>query len=772
MVLSRGLPAVCLVAVSWGGAAARVHAASARTLDEAVSAETLLYVSVPDAVRARRDLAATALAAIAREAEVRRCAREILLPLARALWKSTQDSTPDAFDAGLMLNFFEVQTGLTWRDGPRLADGEAAIALLDVERSGPVLVATVVSRAAADRVEGLARWAFGLALVAKSLPAHPFARGAWAGTRLETSEEGFEAGWARQGERFVFACGPAGTLEKVVAGFSDGVARPLAADPGYRAVRARLDKDMPSLGYAYFNLPRLRARALAAGAGTGAAENALAFLRAAGLSDVGPAGMSLAVADKGFVRRACLLAPAPRAGLLTALADAPPGAFESLALAPAGTHGYMAWRMDPTALWNACRALARGIGGESQARVAEERLAAVLPPPLRRDLAAALGTEAAVTVRQTVGLVPIPEVTLFWRVKDADAAERAIAALLAPHVARGACALQASPDGATPRLTQIRIAGVPVWPAYAVHKGWVVASTGPHPVKAACRRIDGSRGVGEGEKLLSETSDFAAAARRVRRPAAFFTYAEGPDSFRSQYNQMVAMLPVVLMALEQAAEENGAALPECDMTALPTADAIARHLFGSAQTVGGDGEAVFAESFGVLPVNLTDLACAGIATGLVLPSLVRSRQEVSETSARKGLQAIVEASAVYKKRGFSDADGDGVGEYPEAAGEIWKNVVDPEGNPLLPMVQHAGVFQGYRFAIRRGPDPERTFYATAVPEKPGVTGRYVYVIASDGVLHRARADAVDAGDVVLFLNYLVEDGGAGAPLPPFEKVPR
>lgn len=597
----------------------------ARRLDEIVPADTLLYASIPDVARAKDEIRKTALADIWREPEVRSFARDQLVPLLRGLFagvarqKAAERGVPDAgFDAFVAgLDEPDPRIGVRPLDLPGILDGELSVAVLDASPREKMLTAVAVLGPCLlpDALRASLKEA---SAGAAGTGGTPYAKDGWVGAAAPGPQGRGEVGWAcAPDRRLVATVGPPGTFTRVVDDLAKGRGSeaPLFGHPDYRAVAARRQGKGKPIAHAYLNVAALRERALASLDPADRAKTS-AGIDALGLSTVRAGGTSLAVKDKGFHRMAILLAPGEKKGILSALAgDA--REFRSLAYVPAGTHSFYGFRVDPLGLWET---LQRAFWADALGRPLAGTVERGKALPALKEIAAALGTEVGLSLRQMGGMMPVPEATLFAELRDEPAVRKVVSDLLAREAAAGKLKTQTFPAAAgAPAVTAVMLPDVPVMPAFAFHKGWLVASLTPTAVKAACRRIDAPGSV----QGIAGTGDFKAAVSQVGKPGSLLAYDEGPDSFRKQYNQMVGMLPMILMGLEQS----GLELPPVDLAALPMADTVARHLFGSAQVMGADADGIYLESFGATPVSLVDAAGIGIAAALAIPNLVKAREK-------------------------------------------------------------------------------------------------------------------------------------------------
>ncbi len=639
-----------------------------RPLDEIVSAQTISYLSIPDLSRMKAELGTTALADIWRELEVQEFVRGTLAPFSKALLKKGIDEKKRGSSGSGFANFLSElvsprpELGCRWLELPKFLDGEISLAVEELRPDpGKKRDFRVGLALKAGPLKNPDLWRSLLDHFIRFVKEND-AAGKTTCEPVSTSGGTFQSIVHREGLAslvgiwhgtlivYITFSRDSADCRDFLARLEKGAANPLARAPDYVAAKTKLSgtgKGVPPVAKAYFSVGRVFDGVLVRSDDSDRVRTVLAAL---GVSSIKAVAGSLSIVDKGFLRRMVVLAPGERKGLLAALAGDPRGVFKSQAFIPAGTHGYFASRISPQALWKAVKEAAAKVKGAKGIAKMEADLSDI-PETVRRDLSSALGTEIAISLKQTVGIVPIPEITLFLELADEAAARRVWEAVLAKGAARGTFKAQSSGPGApagSPTVTTLRFAKSPIAPACAIHKGWFVAGISSQAVKSACQRIEVSPT--SPIKGIASDAAFKGAFSHLGKPTAFLTYEEGPDSFRKQYNQIVGVLPVAILGLEQAAQAKGEAwdLPEIDLATLPSGDAIARHLFGSAHVMGGDAGGLCGESFGPLSLGLVDVAGAGLVAAWVLPALHQVKEVAQTKQCAARLMDIGTGAALYK----------------------------------------------------------------------------------------------------------------------------
>lgn len=600
-----------------------------RRLEECVSADTLLFLSVPDVGKAKEAVRSTALADIWREPEVQEFAGSTLVPLARDLLRQARANADDPKDLEKALAGLGMLRKLL-----AAAEGELSIALERVDqREGkvvPVLYAT------AGPLADVRTWTDAIDLLHEkarqggSLDLERVRTEAFAGFRGVKREAGGEIQVGISGRRVVASFGPAGTGEAFLKRLSGGAADPLSASADYKALRARTAGRSAPIALSYAGLGRILAEALAAADKEGKGNTVRATLDAAGLSGLRAAGSALTVSGKGFSRRSYLLCPGEKKGVLRILAGRG-GESKILSRIPAGTHVCAALKADPRDVWGVVRdVVAAAAGGEGldamQGKLGE------IPPEIRAGLRDGLGGEIAITMRQQTGIIPIPDILLYAQVADEAKARAAVDGLLSRAAEGGAFSVRRSEIPGSCAVTTLQPPGIPFAPSLAIHKGWLVVGISPQAVRTAAKRLDGTLPV----KPLAGTEDFARVKGEVGHPGSLLVYQEGPESFRIQYSQILQTVPMIQLALQNAPGD--LKLPEIDVAAFPTADAIARHLFGSIDVVGADADGIYAESFQPIPFTLTDVASLGVVAGIALPAVVKAKADAARRAERMKME--------------------------------------------------------------------------------------------------------------------------------------
>jgi hypothetical protein len=203
------------------------------------------------------------------------------------------------------------------------------------------------------------------------------------------------------------------------------------------------------------------------------------------------------------------------------------------------------------------------------------------------DLAGFLGTEIVFFAALPAGGGPIPEVVAAVEVLKPDELQTSIEALV--KTATGAPSKSLDYHGRQIRYVPVpKNSFLPITPCWCVTDGYLLASHHPTILKGLIRRLEGK------SKTLLDDEAFVAATKGLAKDAVAAGYLNTERTFRWLYG---LALPFITGF--------GNDLP-FDPAALPSADAIARHLsFGlSAVTRGKDGIHIATDSDGYGPTSL------------------------------------------------------------------------------------------------------------------------------------------------------------------------
>jgi len=135
------------------------------------------------------------------------------------------------------------------------------------------------------------------------------------------------------------------------------------------------------------------------------------------------------------------------------------------------------------------------------------------------------------------------------------------------------------------------------------------------------------------------------------------------------------------------------------------------------------------------------VAIIAIIAAIAIPNLLRSRMSANEAGAAGAMRTISTGEVGYQTAAFTDADGDGVGDYGTLA-----QLADPDGAgatpPFIDQVLGGGAKHGYNFTVNvvpGGPAALPAYQCTAVPAAAGRTGFRQYFVDESGVI-RFTAD--------------------------------
>ena len=139
------------------------------------------------------------------------------------------------------------------------------------------------------------------------------------------------------------------------------------------------------------------------------------------------------------------------------------------------------------------------------------------------------------------------------------------------------------------------------------------------------------------------------------------------------------------------------------------------------------------------------VAIIAIIAAIAIPNLLRSRMSANESGAAGAMRTISTGEVGYQTACFTDADGDGVGDYGSLA-----QLANPDGAgatpPFIDSVLGAGAKHGYNFVVVVTPGAaavQPAYTCTAAPAAAGRTGYRQYFVDESGVI-RYTADGTAA----------------------------
>ncbi|MHC4549639.1 MAG: hypothetical protein ACYTEZ_12780 [Planctomycetota bacterium] len=452
-------------------------------------------------------------------------------------------------------------------------------------------------------------------------------------------------------EAFVWMQGPRllvtttrGRMEQLLHALDAGHPRPLRDAPRFAKVRTRMGADR-HVCFGYADVPRIYARA------TGAAAQ---FLRGDELAQVHTLWNTLGldalegvgVADipsgTGF-RTELALTLKERRGVFALFPQGKPS-HRFARHAPANALLYWAERVDLEVFWDGVLRLAEGFGARGKVEAATAQLNERLGIDLRRDLAAALGTDWA----GYLGAPPegglIPDYAIFVTVRDRPRLEQALDTLVArlqPLAAEHGVSVR--PGEAHFRGVRIRFAElsergdpIPVAPSWAFVDDFCVLALYPQTVKHALLE----------KRSMQGNEEFRALQRRVPDSAMSVSYLDTKGLVAWLYNTGVPLLQLLQGALNQELQPYGVRL---NLQDLPPAEVVTRHLGGAVFYTAVEEDCIrigCVSPFGA-PIVVVPVMAVGVAATLVEKGEREARRQQARRAQR--LAEAARARAQLKK---------------------------------------------------------------------------------------------------------------------------
>ncbi len=196
------------------------------------------------------------------------------------------------------------------------------------------------------------------------------------------------------------------------------------------------------------------------------------------------------------------------------------------------------------------------------------------------------------------------------------------------------------------RVEFLNIVGIPmpVAPAWAAHDKWVVIGLYPQMVTTALDRLEG--GDPSKDSILAN-EDFVAARRVLGDIGPSMSYVDSRVILGGVYPW------VLLLGQMGAAMAQGEGI-EVDVTAIPSQQTLAKHLFNEAKTTQCDENGILYASYGAWPFGPSPIlsgyantATAAMVVSIALPSLSRARELSKRTVCAANLRGIGQAMYIY-----------------------------------------------------------------------------------------------------------------------------
>lgn len=493
-------------------------------------------------------------------------------------------------------------------DFPSVFDREISVAWLDRDDPFGRWVA-VVEGSDEKRVRDLSE-AFERSVFDVLFASAP-ARSEHAGTSIRTYGSGFlEVAIANRGGRVIVGS-PRREVEALLDAHATPPASPLASDSAYRALRERLGADGGEMFFATIDAGGLARRAL-----EGKRDEDRRVAEATGLLSLGRAGAVVRPEDGGLLReRIAFEFPDGRRGLFAAVSENENRAGVAR-LAPSESLGAFAINLKLRDLYATILDIERA--SEGRFRVGSSNLDSAVEKEIRLrlmgDFVELLGEEVGAYVALPTGGGMIPEAGLFVEVRDAERFRMNLEELAAKTLKldfrttefRGRKVHWLEPE---------RRGGFGLTFSYAVADPFLVVSYFPLNVKNALARLDLASGT------LSGDAAFASALAALPADRRGFFFADTKRTVAYLYNLLSFLMQMDVMS----------DLP-FDPAALPTVEALTRHLSRTTGAVSASSRAIVADvrSEGIGPASL--LMYGSLAGGLFSPMLVaRSIREAEST---------------------------------------------------------------------------------------------------------------------------------------------
>ena len=142
------------------------------------------------------------------------------------------------------------------------------------------------------------------------------------------------------------------------------------------------------------------------------------------------------------------------------------------------------------------------------------------------------------------------------------------------------------------------------------------------------------------------------------------------------------------------------------------------------------------------------VAVIGIIAAIALPQLIRSRMSGNEAAAIVAMRTITSGETQFQTSGFTDGDGDNVGDYAPLNGAA--SLANPAAGtaPFIDEVLATGAKSGYNFNITvdNAGDGDEAYTCTARPVTYGRTGVRSFFLDESGVIRFETANVAPTVD--------------------------
>ncbi|GEM_PF-442792 len=649
-------------------------------LETLVPEDTLLFLSFPDIGKTREDWKNTGLYKIWNDPEVEHAVDTLLGNVEQYKEKFEQQ--------------FEEELGLTFDDALQVLDGQFSLAVVSMpeeQGGGPPVPRAAMALDFGEHREEMERildWA--LKTLMEENPG--LERGEWESGDWKITAVGDE----ELRLHFVMA-GPtllAATDKEIMEGMlaraRDGSLASLASKDAFVRVKEETAPEGNASFLLYADVPGwIQSFRAMMGENEKDAAESDRILDAVGIEGLEAFGMAVSLTEEGVRDRIYLHAPGPRKGVLKMLTPKVTS-MPALPMVPEDAVSFMAMNIDLARTWDRAFEMIKQVDEEMWADLTAEiekfeKDAGVM---IRTDLLGSMGGEVSSwsvfpegggvfphSVTSVVMKDPIAFEATLQRLYDAAGMERrdltwkdrSIRYFVAklPEAEEGMPGRPGGPPGPRRRggmdmlgnfgPGEMIMMNLTSFSAYFIEGGTLYTSNLVQTLKTF---ID-ERGKPV-KTPLKDASEFKKLMEKMPGDPGIVLYYDLDSTFRLVYN---SLLPIAQMA--EVFLRRGLGVP-FETAALPTADAVSRHLSPSLTAVANRPGGVLVSSYsttGVTTGALLGVVGVGVTAAVAIPGLMRSRSGANETSAIASLKAISTGQEMFKNAVAVDQNVNGVGEY-------------------------------------------------------------------------------------------------------------
>ena len=351
-----------------------------------------------------------------------------------------------------------------------------------------------------------------------------------------------------------------------------------------------------------------------------------------GLKQLGAVVSVSGLDDEGIVNRTFMAIDGEPRGLLTLLDGAGIKAAD-LAAVPKDATFATAFSVNTQRLYNVVTQIVaeHAPRGPEQIERLEAEFEKTFGQRLSEDVLASLGDVWTLSTSPADGFLGA---TATVQVRDR--------AKLIALLAKAKMMLTNGPPGRAPRIENskfgeyeiqtLAIPEVPFRPAWCLTESHLIVSLAPTSIKAYLSARPEEQGLFTERRL--------AAALNGEGEILSITYQDSPKLFDATYGSLNVVLPMAMEAMRQQSRRQGQAAPLAfDMTAIPSARSIRRHLLPGVSVTRRTKDGIESESRQTFPVPSIG-STAPVAVALLLPAVQASREAARRMQSANNLKQI------------------------------------------------------------------------------------------------------------------------------------